>query len=68
VHDGCSKILSLVWELCGLTEAQCALVPTIYRSFGIVDLVLLHDLTKGLHSKRLCMLCGDVCDPLSIAS
>jgi len=29
VHAGCSKTLSLVWKLCGLTEAQCAVFHTV---------------------------------------
>jgi hypothetical protein len=24
--NGCSKVLSAVWKLCGLTQAQCAVV------------------------------------------
>jgi len=33
--DGWSKVLSLVWKLCGLTEAQCGVVHGVY-SFGLL--------------------------------
>jgi hypothetical protein len=34
-RDSWSKVLSLVWKLCGLTEAQCGVVHGVY-SFGLL--------------------------------
>jgi hypothetical protein len=62
--DSCNKILSLVWELCGLTVAQCGVVHTVYKSFGIVYLVFVCDSANKLHFKGLCMLCVRICCPV----
>ena len=50
-----------MWELCGLAEAQGAVVSTVYRRSGTVDLVFVHDLAHRLHCEGLCILCGNIC-------
>ena len=58
-------MLSLVWELYGLTETQCAVFHTVNRSFGFVGLAFIRDLANRLHSEGLCTFCGHVSDTLS---
>jgi len=44
------------WALCG--NCVVLLRHSVYRSFGIVDLVFIHDLANTSHYKWLCILCG----------
>jgi hypothetical protein len=55
-----SKTLRVLWKLCGLTEAQCAVVNTLFievlllwilfiESFVTVDLLFVHDLANTSH-------------------
>ena len=62
---GWSNILSLVWKHCGLAEAQCAVVNTVFiEVLAYWHLVLI----SGLHNKELCILCGNICYPVSSAA
>jgi hypothetical protein len=62
--DGWIKILCLVWEQCDLIKARCGVVHMVYRSFSLVELVVVCDLANTLHFKGLCMLCDHVCYPV----
>ena len=63
-----------MWELCGLTEAQCAVVRTVYRNFVFVDLVFYVIWQTGFTPKdcvccvgmsvTLCPLCHKVGSPV----
>jgi len=61
-RDVWSKILCLVWKLFGLTEAQGAVVNTVFvEVLAYWYLVLI----SGLYYKELCILCGNICNPVS---
>jgi hypothetical protein len=59
--DSWSKVLGFVWELCGLTEALCAVVNTDFIEILAVRIWFLYTVWPTGFTMEDCVLYGNIC-------